>query len=349
MGMVQNSSINKATRPLCSICIANYNGEQFIGHCIESVLKQENFSGAVEIIVHDDASSDGSVDLIKTLYPQVQLLLSEKNVGFCVSNNRMVAVAQGEFILLLNNDAALWPDALATFLNEARNLGRPAILSLPQYEWKNGALLDIGILLDPFLNPIPNMDREKGAVGMVMGACLWIPRVLWEALEGFPELFVSIGEDLYLCCRARLAGYSVKALGFSGYKHQVGRSFGGGKIVGQKLVTSFQRRALSERNKTFIMFITYPWPIMQFMLPLHLCLLFVEGVMLSILKRRLAYLKEIYLPVFWGLVKNRNQIKVLRNVVMVQRSIGLLEFFYPFEWLPRKLSMFLKHGIPNIK
>ena len=88
--------------PVISVCIANYNGADIIGACIESVLRQEN-SPAFEILVHDDASTDDSCHIIEE-YESVRLIQSAENVGFCISNNRMAAEARGEFILLLNND-----------------------------------------------------------------------------------------------------------------------------------------------------------------------------------------------------------------------------------------------------
>src|SRR5688572_14579783 len=106
-------------RPVCTVCIANYNGEELLGPCIESILTQD-CEFPVEIIVHDDASSDGSVALLRSLYPQVDVIASASNVGFCVSNNRMVEKARGEFILLLNNDAALAGDALRSLYEESR-------------------------------------------------------------------------------------------------------------------------------------------------------------------------------------------------------------------------------------
>ncbi|MBU3736560.1 MAG: glycosyltransferase, partial [Methylobacterium sp.] len=213
---------------------------------------------ALEIIVHDDASSDDSVALIRAHYPQVKVIDSPHNAGFCIANNRMAEVARGEYLLLLNNDAALMPGALDALLAEAKDIARPAILSLPQYRADDGSLLDRGCLLDPFLNPVPNLDAGRNDVGMVMGACLWIPAILWKEIGGFPEWFGSIGEDLYLCCVARLWGYPVRCAAASGYRHHVGHSFGGGKLREGKLVTSFQRRRLSERNKTFVMVITFP-------------------------------------------------------------------------------------------
>lgn len=332
--------------PLITVCIANYNGIDLIDACIASVRAQT--LADVEIIVHDDASTDGSVEHIRARHPDVRLIESAGNVGFCIANNRMVAAARGRYLLLLNNDATLLPDALETLRAEAERLARPAILSLPQYDADSGELLDIGSRLDPFFNPVPNRDPARNDVAMVMGACLWIDKTLWDELGGFPEWFGSIGEDLYLCCRARLAGHPVRALGNSGYRHRVGQSFGGGKVADGRLRSTFRRRALSERNKTFVMAMTYPSPFLQVMLPLHLVLLLFEGALLSVLKGRRAYLSEIYLPVYSALYRNRKQLHATRAVIMRQRRLASADFFAVFDRLPHKLRMLFRHGLPRV-
>ena len=332
---------------MISVCIANYNGLGLIDACIDSVRKQA-CGFAVEIIVHDDASIDGSAAHIRKRHPDVKLIASAENVGFCVANNRMAAAARGEYVLLLNNDAALFPDALATLLAEVQRISRPAILTLPQYDADSGELLDIGCLLDPFLNPVPNRDPTRGEVGTVHGACLWIPKVLWQELGGLPEWFGSVGEDLYLCCRARLAGHPVRALGASGYRHHVGQSFGGGKAVGGRLSTTSRRRALSERNKTFVMAMTYPAPFMQLLLPAHLLLLLIEGLLLSILLGRPGLLQDIYLPVFSALFCRRSLLRSGRRTAMQNRRIAGTDFFSVFDPLPHKLRMLFRHGLPAV-
>lgn len=333
--------------PLVSVCIANYNGAGMISGCIESVLRQD-FDFPVEILVHDDASTDSSAEVVARDYPDVRLIRSDRNVGFCIGNNRMVAMAKGRFVLLLNNDATLMPDALTAFLAEAARLPCAAILTLPQYDADTGALLDQGGRLDPFLNPVPNRDPATCDVGTVHGACLWIDKLLWDELGGFPEWFGSVGEDLYLCCCARLAGYQVRSLAVSGYRHRVGQSFGGGKTHAGKLVTTFRRRALSERNKTCVMVMTYPGPFLQVMLPLHLVLLLFEGVLLSVLKGRWVYLSEIYLPVFSALYRNRKRLHAKRTAIMRQRRLASADFFVVFDRLPYKLRMLLRHGLPRV-
>lgn len=334
-------------RPLISVCVANYNGMEVIDDCLRSVLAQEGRI-PVEILVHDDASSDGSAVYIRENYPQVRLIASDGNVGFCVANNRMVAEATGQYLLLLNNDAALYPDALRTLLAEASRLDRHAIFSLPQYDAVSGALIDRGCLLDPFLNPIPNLDPVRRDVAMVIGACLWIPNALWEELGGFPEWFGSIGEDLYLCCRARLAGYPVQALENSGYRHRVGMSFGGGKAVEGRLATTFRRRALSERNKSFVMVCTYPAPFFQLIFLVHLALLVLEGCVLALIKTDVRLLRDIYLACLWALWKRRIELNVQRCQAQAERKIGRLAFFTPFSWFPHKLRLLVRYGVPRI-
>ena len=334
--------------PLISVCIANYNGMEVIDSCLRSVFEQDA-DLSVEIIVHDDASQDDSAQHIRNEYPQVSLIESDKNVGFCVANNRMADAARGKYLLLLNNDAALHPDALSTLYHEAQKTTQPAILGLPQYDFDTGELLDNGCLLDPFLNPVPNKVLQRQRVGMLMGACLWIDRALWEELGAFPEWFSSIGEDLYLCCRARLAGHSVRALGTSGYRHRVGQSFGGGKIDRGRLATTSRRRSLSERNKTFVLAMTYPAPYMQVLLPLHLMLLLVEGLSLSLLAGRISYFRDIYLPVFPALVRERQRLIRTRREIMRDRQMTARDFFSTTDPTPYKLRMFVRHGLPLIR
>lgn len=338
----------KSETPLISVCIANYNGMPVIDACLGSVLQQQG-DMEIEILVHDDASTDTSVDHLRRQYPQVKLICSSENVGFCMANNRMAHAARGEYLLLLNNDAALSSDALQELLAESRRLDGPAILTLPQYDATSGALVDRGCLLDPFYNPVPNLDPRRQEVAMVIGACLWLPRSLWLELGGFPEWFGSIAEDMYLCYRARLAGYPVRALSQSGYRHWQGKSFGGNRLSEQGLRTTFRRRALSERNKTLVMVLMSPWFLLAWLLPVHLLWLLVEGVLLSLLRRDLRFLRVVYLPAISGLLQYRKQWMQLRREVQNSRQPGAVRsgLAVTIFW-PRKLIMLWRHGLPKV-
>jgi len=340
------SSLSDPITPICSICIANYNGLEIIADCIESVLAQD-CGFPIEIIVHDDASTDGSAELIRHRFPQIQLIESKTNVGFCISNNRMAAIASGTYLLLLNNDATLMPGALATLLQHAAAIGGPAILTLPQYNAQTGALIDAGCFLDPFLNPVPNLDLKQKDVGMVIGACLWIPKTLWDRIDGFPEWFGSIAEDLYLCCVARLWGYRVVALADSGYLHAIGYSFGGGKADKKQLTLSKKRRRLSERNKNIAMLLCYPVAMLALLLPLHSLLLVVEGLIFSLAKGR----KDIFTDIYWNSLKSlwldKSRISDKRQEVQRGRVASLRTFMSVHTCYPQKLRLLFEYGLPR--
>lgn len=341
------TSTKSPDAPLVSVCIAHYRGPELIATCIDSVLAQEcDFD--VEIIVHDDASPDNSVAFIREHYQQVEIVASRENAGFCVANNRMVARARGRFILLLNNDAALYPEALTTLACAAAQQNPSGILTLPQYDWESGELVDRGCLLDPFYNPVPNKDPKCGDVAMVIGACLWIERRIWAQLGGFPEWFESIGEDLYLCCAARLAGLPVQALSESGYRHRQGGSFGGNKPMQGRLASTYRRRRLSERNKTFTVIVMTPTIAMWPLLLAHLFLLMTEGLLFSLLRRDLSAGTQIYLNIVRELALQRSVLIAERAEHQATRITTLSRFATPFRVMPHKLTMLFRYGLPTL-
>lgn len=333
---------------VCSICVANYNGIGVLERCLRSIAAQEcDFD--YEIIVHDDCSTDSSVAYVREHHPDVRLIESDANVGFCVSNTRMANAARGEYLLLLNNDTELFPDALRTLLASARNSRQAAILGLPQYDMATGQLVDRGLLLDPFLNPLPNLDTGRQDVAMIIGACMWLPRTLWDELGGFPEWFESLAEDMLLCCLARLRRVPVRIVHDSGFRHRIGHSLGGGKIVDHGLRTRASRRRLSERNKTYVMLAAFPTALLLAMAPVHLVTLILEMLAVSVLTRSFATGRYIYGPAVCALVQPPRAVKRLRRRAQSARSVSIRKFLEPHTVFPHKLRMVLRHGLPYVE
>ncbi len=162
----------------------------------------------------------------------------------------------------------------------ARASALPAILGLRQYDYYSGALIDAGDSLDLFMCPVPVLDESRAAA-MVIGACLWIPKTLWQELGGFPEWFQTNAEDIYLCCLARMRGYPVHVPRESGYLHRVGATLSASRD-NHALVTTRRRRYLSERNRTRLICIFYPPWLLGVILPLHLATLLIEGIVVSV-------------------------------------------------------------------
>lgn len=347
MAAADRAVIPGETEIVCSVCIANYNGRDILDDCLRSVLEQK-CGFPYEVIVHDDASTDGHTDTIATNYPQITLIRSEQNVGYCISNNRMAERARGRYLLLLNNDATLLPDALESLLAAATRETVPVILTLPQYNTETGALVDRGLRLDPFLNPVPNLDPTRSEVSTVHGACLWVPRDLWNAVGGFPEWFHTLAEDLYLCCVVRLWGGRVLVTARAGYKHRIGYSLGGGKPQADGLQTTVLRRRLSERNKIWVMVLCYPASLLLLLLPLHGLLLLLEGMILSLWHRR-NLLGAIYWPALAGLWQQRQKLGATRARLQRARLASWSTFFAVFTFLPHKLRLLVRYGVPEIR
>lgn len=331
-----------------SVCIANYNGMAVLGNCLRSVFAQQA-ECSIEIIVHDDASTDDSLTYVHEQYPSVRTVKSEGNVGFCISNNRMARLARGRYLLLLNNDATLRPGSIAALLEEARRHARPTILGLPQYSLHDGSLIDHGYEFDVFMNPIPCFADATQEVATATGACLWVPRPIWEAIGGFPPWFESIAEDIFLCQAARLLGYPTRVLATPGFDHWIGKSLGGGKVVNDRLSTTARRRALSERNKTMVMLLCYPaWALLPVLLA-HLMLLAIEAGFLWLAKAGRGQLVRIYGALIPGLWRNRGALLALRHRLHAQRAGSGWQYMRRFRLFPHKLRMLLRHGTPKIR
>ena len=103
-----------------SIIIVNYKVKDLLDNCLKSIFdNSENIN--LDVIVVDNNSQDGSLEMIKTKYPQVNLIAHPENSGFAKANNQAIKRATGDYILLLNPDTEIYPDSInrmAAFLEK---------------------------------------------------------------------------------------------------------------------------------------------------------------------------------------------------------------------------------------
>jgi len=90
-----------------SIIIVSYNTMEVTDNCLSSIYKS-SIDFPYEIIVVDNNSSDGSVEMIKNKYPHVRIVANDKNRLFAIANNQAAKIAKGEYLLLLNSDTLTW-------------------------------------------------------------------------------------------------------------------------------------------------------------------------------------------------------------------------------------------------
>lgn len=201
-----------------SAVIVTRNGETHIRGCLDSLAKQDY--RPIEILVVDNASSDGTVDIIRREYPSVIILSPGKNLFYPGGLNYGLARARGEFALVLNDDTELAPDVVGRL---SRRLQRDALAAavVPQLRLFG---------LRGFLNGIGNHVRETGwgsdnfvgcvDVGQfrdlreVPSACVsaaLIRKAAWRKIGPFDAGYLAYYEDVDWSFRARLAGWTIAA------------------------------------------------------------------------------------------------------------------------------------------
>ena len=112
-----------------SIIIVNYNTKKLIKNCINSIYKHTK-DVDFEIIVSDNGSVDGSVEMIKSEFPNVILIENNANLGFGAANNRGLKIAKGKYIFYLNSDTVLLNNAVKYFFDYWENaLSRICVIS----------------------------------------------------------------------------------------------------------------------------------------------------------------------------------------------------------------------------
>lgn len=210
-----------------SILVVNYNGEHFIGKCMERMLQR--ISPSTEVIVIDNHSTDRSLDELRRFGSQIKLIESDRNAGFSGGMNLCAERAKGKWLMLLNPDTMLGFDpsemvACAESTTDVGVLG-PRLL-YPDgrqqfsfgYEhspgrivasWLGGDRLARWTGLWSLQERRPDRYASTREVAWVSGACLLTPRELWNELGGLDERFFMYVEEVDYCRRVRGAGKRV--------------------------------------------------------------------------------------------------------------------------------------------
>ena len=231
-----------------SVVVVSYNTCQLLDECLSSIYSAAAPDGGFEVIVVDNASSDGSVAMVSAKYPQAVLIVCDKNLGFSAANNRGSAVATGEFLLFLNSDTVIDQDALAKPVDYMRHNPQVGALTV-RLVYPNGQR-------DPdnhrgFPTPFnafshftglsrlfPKSPRLNGyfrnyedfskihAVPVIAGSFMMMPRALDKELGGWDETYFFYGEDIDYCYRIHEAGYEIIYFPLVDVLHYKGASSG---------------------------------------------------------------------------------------------------------------------------
>jgi len=201
-----------ATRRV-SIIIPLYNKVEYTRKCLESLARNTPSWLNYEVIVVDNASSDGTSDFLRSLSGDVTIITNLANLGFARACNQGARLATGDYLLFLNNDTipkAGWLEALLDGIERdgADICGSRLIYSNGKTQHAGVAFNEQGIGYHIF-NGLDANDpavTRKRFMQCVTAACMIIGRELFHALSGFDEGYVNGYEDVDLCLRAGEAG-----------------------------------------------------------------------------------------------------------------------------------------------
>jgi GT2 family glycosyltransferase len=212
-----------------SIIIVNWNARDLIRPCLESIYR-ETRGVSFEVIVVDNLSSDGSVEMLRDDFPSVKLIASDVNRGFAGGNNVGMAVSTGRYLLLLNPDTLVRDNAIAKMVQfadvrpEAGVVG-PRVLNMDGTLQRSCFLSPsvLNLLLSTFglhkLSPKSSFFgreimswcpmTEERPVDVVSGCCMLVRRDAYRQVGGMDETYFMYFEETDWCYRIREAGWQV--------------------------------------------------------------------------------------------------------------------------------------------
>jgi hypothetical protein len=249
-----------------SIIIVNWNVKDLLRDCLESIFAGD-IHKAPEVIVVDNASGDGSAEMVEREFPQVKLIASAENLGYAGGNNLGALRASGDFLFILNPDTRLVGDALTRLRDYL--LAHPKVGAVgPQLLWPDGSVQSSrrrfptvasmfleSTLLEQWFPGNRAARRYRfedtsptgpAPVDWVMGAALFIRREAWQAVGPLDETLFMYFEETDWCRRCFEAGWRVHYLPEAKVIHYEGQS---SKQVVAARILRFQRSKIRYAEK----------------------------------------------------------------------------------------------------
>jgi GT2 family glycosyltransferase len=219
-----------------TIGIVTYNGKGLTAQCLKSIYDTAPACD-FEVVVVDNASVDGTVEWLREAYPQVRLVVNDRNAGVAVGNNQCIRAAGGRYVLLLNNDTVVLPgmlDRLVTFADKWSDAGavggrlvnpdgsfQSSYVDFPSLWSEFLHATHLGALLDRNY-PSHGDCREVCQVDWICSACLLVRRSAVEQVGGADKAYFMYSDETDLQYRLRQAGWKayylpdVKTIHFGG-------------------------------------------------------------------------------------------------------------------------------------
>ena len=245
-----------------AVVILNWNTEGFLKEFLPGLLHSVGKVNGAEVIVADNASTDGSLEVMRKTFPQVRTIAFEKNHGFTGGYNKAFEQIDSEYFVLINSDIEVTEDWLAPLVDWMDNHPECGACAPKLHSWQEREKFEYagaaGGYIDLFGYPfcrgrvLKRLDTDKGQydqtkdVFWATGACLMVRSSLYRKLGGLDDRFFAHMEEIDLCWRMQLEGFKVTVVPQSVVYH-----VGGGTLPATspfKLYLNFRNNILMLEN-----------------------------------------------------------------------------------------------------
>ncbi len=315
---------------LVTVIIVNWNGKKFLSDCLESLRKQ-SFQRFSTILV-DNGSTDGSLALVSTSYPEIRIISLSENRGFAAANNIAFEVIKTKYVALLNNDAVAHPQWLKHLTESLENDQSAGFAASRILYYDNPEIIDRAG--DAYSTAGAGILRGRGAKAKaytqsqaIFGACAAAAiyrKVMLDHVGFFDSEFFLIYEDVDLSFRAQLAGYACLYVPAAVVFHKVSSS-----IVRDSPVSIYY----GHRNLEWVYFQNMPLRLLLRSLWAHV--LYDLAAFFYFACRGLA---KPFLRAKWHAVRNAKRILKNRRRIQAQKCVEnahLWELMTKERFLPR--------------
>ena len=302
----------KSMYPFVSLLIVNFNGKGILKTCLPSLLKLEYPKNRYEILVVDNASSDGSIEFLKKDYPKIKIIKNNENLGY-VGINSGIKYCKGDYIYFLNNDLTLKKDCLKRLIKEIEKDGSIGMVAHNAVNYYNKNVVSGGTWISRtmYCGHHPKDDKIKTKVIPYLGGGIIRKSVISTYGYLFDPDYFIYAEDLDLGLRIRLLGMKIVLVTDAICYHMH-------SITTKKYSTPARNTFYLERNSLLTFFKIFSRKTLLLYAPIVVFarLLSIVKDMLSLrIKNALARI----LAMIWVtghvklILKKRNQVQKLRN------------------------------------
>ena len=264
-------------RPLISVVVLAYNGRDHLARCLPTLLAQTYPSDRLELMVVDNASTDGTAEFVAERFPQVRLVRNQANYGFAGGNNIGAQAARGEFVAFVNQDTRVNPEwveeLVAPILRDRRRGDGTLVCTGAKILSWDGTLVDFAGARLNFLGkgsqigfgqPDGALYNAERPLLFACGGAMLIDRRVFVECGGFDEDYFLFFEDVDLGWRLWVLGYRVQFAPKAVTYHRLHAS--------TDELLNVRKRLLYERNALYSVIKNYEDQHLGHMLPASLLL-----------------------------------------------------------------------------